>query len=272
MAKAELLFVGTDTGLLQFSNPGGIGRWLRSGHSLPGSDIVAVWAKPDDPTHVLCSDAEHLYESTDGGQHWSDPIELGITAFAPSRTTPTTILARTDSDAILSTDSGAQWRRIGTAERISVINDRLAISTETRAHTSPDGGTSWQPDDPWAYQVASHDGLHTVTCTTTGNWIVDDAPIAAPPIAVRTVAVCAGTPARVIGSDGSALWIYDTDWQHSPDAPGLVCIAPTPYHPDRLWGADAHGTLWYSATRGSHWEAIKTQLGSIHTIVPARLL
>lgn len=272
MAKAELLFVGTDTGLLQFSNPGGIGRWLRSGHSLPGSDIVAVWARPDDPTHVLCSDAEHLYESTDGGQHWGDPSELGITAFAASRTTPTTILARTDSDAIISTDSGAHWRRIGTAERISVINDHLAMSTATRAHTSTDGGTSWQPADPWANQVASHDGLHTVSCTMTGNWVIGATPIAAPPITVRTVAVCAGAPARVIGSDGIALWAYDTAWQLYPDAPGLVSITHTPYHPDRLWGADAHGTLWYSTTRGSHWEAIKTQLGTINTIISTRLL
>ena len=172
----------------------------------------------------------------------------------------------------MSTDSGAQWRRIGTAERISMSNDCLAISTATRAHTSPDGGVSWQPDDPWAYRVASHDGLHTVRCTMTGDWVVDDTRIAAPPIAIRCLAVCAGTPARIIGSDGVTLWTYEQSWQHTPDAPGLVCIAQTPYHPDRLWGADAHGTLWYTTTRGNHWEAMKTQLGTINTIIPARLL
>jgi hypothetical protein len=106
----------------------------------------------------------------------------------------------------------------------------------------------------------------------TGNWVIGATPIAAPPITVRTVAVCAGAPARVIGSDGTALWAYDTAWQLYPDAPGLVSITNTPYHPDRLWGADAHGTLWYSTTRGSHWEAIKTQLGTINTIISTRLL
>ncbi len=272
MAKAELLFVGTDTGLLQFSNPGGIGRWLRNGHSLPGSDIVAIWANPDDPTQLLCSDAEQLYESSDGGQHWSDPVALGIVAFAASRNHPALIVARTDSDAILSTDNGEQWRRIAPAEQISVSNDTIAISTPTKAHQSNDGGTSWQVDEPWTHRAASHDGVHTITRTTSGIWRVNASEIPAPPLSVRAMAICSGSPARVVCSDAQTLWVYESDWQQIVDAPALTVLINTSYHPDRLWGADANGTLWYSADRGTHWVSIKTQLGMIHVIVAARLL
>jgi len=271
MAKAELLFVGTDTGLLQYSNPGGIDRWLRSGHSLPGSDIVAIWAHPDDPTQLLCSDGEQLYESSDGGQHWSDPIELGITAFIASQSSPERILARTDSDAILSTDSGENWRRIAPADRIAAANDVLTLSTALRAHTSSDGGASWQPDEPWRYRAASHDGVHVAGVSLTGVCTINGGAIEPAPISVRAIAVCSGTAPRIICSDGITVWAYDQAWQRIADAPGLILLTNTTYHPDRLWGADKAGTLWYSANRGVTWEAIKTQLGTINAIVVARL-
>jgi len=271
MAKAELLFVGTDTGLLQYSNPGGIGRWLRSGHSLPGSDIVAIWAHPDDPTQLLCSDGEQLYESADGGQHWSDPIDLAITAFIAASRTPERILARTDSDAILSTDSGENWRRIAPADRIAAANDVLTLSTALRAHTSIDGGTSWQSDEPWLHRAASHDGAHIVEVSLMGVWTINGTAIQPAPISARVIAVCSDSAPRIVCSDGRTLWAYEVDWQRITDAPELTVLTNNAYHPDRLWGADKAGTLWYSANRGVTWEAIKTQLGTINAIVVARL-
>jgi photosystem II stability/assembly factor-like uncharacterized protein len=271
MAKAELLFVGTDTGLLQYSNPGGIGRWLRSGHSLPGSDIVAIWAHPDDPTQLLCSDGEQIYESADGGQHWSDPIELAITAFIAASRSPERILARTDSDAILSTDSGENWRRIAPADRIAAANDILTLSTTLRAHTSIDGGASWQSDEPWLQRAASHDGAHIVGVSLSGVWTINGTAIQPAPISARVIAVCSDTAPRIVCSDGRTLWAYEADWQCIADAPELTLLTNTAYHPDRLWGADKAGTLWYSANRGVTWEAMKTHLGTINAIVVARL-
>ena len=271
MAKAELLFVGTDTGVLQYSNPGGIGRWLRSGHSLPGSDIIALWANPDDPTQLLCSDGEQLYDSTDGGQHWSDPVELGITAFVASRSTPDRILARTANEAILSTDAGEHWRRIAAADRIATSNTTLAITTDARAHQSSDGGTTWQPDEPWVHRAVSPDGNHTVVVSSTGMWSIDGVVIPPAPVPMHTVAVMGGE-AHIVASDGHQVWVFRASCEPVQGAPALTLITNTSYHPDRLWGADAAGTLWYSTTRGLAWEAQKHQLGTIHVMVSARLL
>ena len=41
MAKAGLLFVGTEDGLLLFSNPNEIGRWLRIGQPFRGAAVRA---------------------------------------------------------------------------------------------------------------------------------------------------------------------------------------------------------------------------------------
>lgn len=278
MAKAELLFVGTDSGLLQFANPGGIGRWLRAGHSLPGSDIVAIWVDPADPTTVLCSDGTHLYTSSDGAQHWGDPVELGIDAFSHSRTTPSRILARSDDDAILSHDSGAHWRRVGPATRIACSGEHLWVTTATQAHHSSDGGLTWQPDTPWRSITASSDGAHVLRVTTTpgqSEWLLNGTPIAPPaaPLApVHALTLLAGKTTRLILSNGGVLSAYESDWHQIADAPTLHTIAPTPYHPDRLWGADRAGALWYSIDRGVTWECIKTGLGTINILVPARLV
>lgn len=280
MAKAELLYIGTDTGLIQFANPGGIGRWLRAGHSLPGSDIGAIWVHPTDPTNVICSDAAHLYTSSDGGQHWSDPVELGLDACVASRTTPSRILARSDDQAIISHDSGATWRRVGPADRVATNGDTLWISGATSAHTSSDGGTSWHADTPWRRICTSHDGTHTLRISGSIDqpvWNLDDTTLPPPPLgphnpATIALAVLNGTPAKIICCAAGQCLTYTDSWQPVAAAPALTVLVSVPFHPDRLWGADRAGALWYSTDRGVTWESIKTGLGTVNTIVPARLV
>lgn len=279
MAKAELLYVGTDSGILQFANPGGIGRWLRAGHSLPGSDIVTLWVDPADPTHLWCSDGTHFYRSNDGAQHWGDPLELGIDAVVSSRSAPQRLLALSDDHAILSHDAGTQWRRVAPATRIAMTGDNLWISTADNAHCSSDGGTTWQPDTPWLRRVASSDGatmLHIAGPWDALVWSLHGTSMAPLPQPLRrtpdALVVLAGAPPKILCLAGDTLWSYDSAWIAVAAAPPLTLLATTPYHPDRVWGADRAGALWYSSDRGTSWECIKTGLGTINTIVAARLI
>ena len=42
MAKATLLFIGTDDELVLFSDPAGQGRWLRSAHQLQDNVVQSI--------------------------------------------------------------------------------------------------------------------------------------------------------------------------------------------------------------------------------------
>jgi hypothetical protein len=102
-------------------------------------------------------------------------------------------------------------------------------------------------------------------------WSIDGVVIPSAPVPMHTVAVLGGE-SHIVASDGHQVWVFRASWEPVHGAPGLTLITNTSYHPDRLWGADATGTLWYSSNRGLEWEAQKTQLGTINVIVSARLL
>ncbi|HMP41049.1 MAG TPA: hypothetical protein PKA05_11760 [Roseiflexaceae bacterium] len=55
MAKAGLLFIGTDDGIILLSNPGTAGRWLRVGHELRGRAVHGIWVRHDDPRLVVAA-------------------------------------------------------------------------------------------------------------------------------------------------------------------------------------------------------------------------
>src|SRR5437762_9056067 len=77
MAKAGLLFVGTDDGAVLFSNPNNIGRWLRIGQPFRGQAVRALWPLPDNPLVVFAAvQGLGLQRSDDGGQSWQTALDL----------------------------------------------------------------------------------------------------------------------------------------------------------------------------------------------------
>ena len=79
MAKAGLLFVGTDDGAVLFSNPNNIGRWLRIGQPLRGQVVRALWPLMDNPLVVFAAvQGLGLQRSEDGGQSWQAALDLDI--------------------------------------------------------------------------------------------------------------------------------------------------------------------------------------------------
>ena len=163
MAKAGLLFVGTDDGLVLFSDPGATGRWLRVGQELRGEVIAAVWPQFDDPQTVLAGGAGGLWRSDDGGASWAKISGEPIRRFAGEKGTPQVIAALTDAGWQRSTDGGATWQpsidstnatpdqmhQITLAGQKPVVL-RIDAALITR---SDDDGATWQAtmtDQPWS--------------------------------------------------------------------------------------------------------------------------
>src|SRR6266496_78700 len=79
MAKAGLLFVGTDDGAVLFSNPNDIGRWLRIGQPFRGQAVRALWPLSNNPLLVFAAVQRlGLQRSDDGGQSWQAALDLDI--------------------------------------------------------------------------------------------------------------------------------------------------------------------------------------------------
>lgn len=161
MAKAGLLFVGTDDGLVLFSNPGAVGRWLRVGHELRGAAVPAVWVRQDNPLLVvaLCAPGG-VRISRDGGQTWDTPDSAPAAAasgggalVALGGKEPTLLLA--GAGLWRSADDGATWDAGDTESPIEGgvtalasagyhIDTAFAGSGGGQLFQTTDRGRSWQ--------------------------------------------------------------------------------------------------------------------------------
>lgn len=163
MAKAGLLFVGTDDGLVLFSDPGATGRWLRVGQELRGEMVTAVWPQFDDPQTVLAGGAGGLWRSGDGGASWTTISAEPIRRFEGEKGTPQIIDALTDAGWQRSTDGGATWQpsthstntRLDEMHQITLAGQKpVALRIDTATITrSDDAGATWQAttsDQPWS--------------------------------------------------------------------------------------------------------------------------
>jgi photosystem II stability/assembly factor-like uncharacterized protein len=144
MAKAGIVYAGTDDGLLVFSDPGGGGRWRQVAQHLAGKRIIAIEAADALSIRVNAA-GEPALQSSDGGQTWHEPddegpapLELraasvegpqvlpeqrirGATAFALLRGKRPALLAAAAGGTMLfrSEDGGIHWEPAG-IERPSI--------------------------------------------------------------------------------------------------------------------------------------------------------
>src|SRR4051795_6148440 len=115
MAKAGLLFVGTDDGVVLFSNPNNIGRWLRIGQPFHGQVVGALWPLPDNPLVVFAAvQGSGLQRSDDGGQSWQSARDLDIASVLGHHSAPNVLYAFTTTGELYGSDDvGAHWDRRG---------------------------------------------------------------------------------------------------------------------------------------------------------------
>ncbi len=295
MAKAGLLFVGTNDGIALYSEPGAMGRWLRVGQELRGFVIQSIWVWADNPLHVVATTDTQLYRSIDGGGSWEVVIDVPGGMLAGSRAAQAQVVCLTH-DGVLwrSSDAGANWSPTGNIEGVgsSLVatagdsSNIVTIATGKKVSRSVDGGTTWEllPELPAnVEQIAmrmGEYGLCVVAQQQLFSYHENSWQLLTPHIVVAggfailggrepelLVAESSGKIAR--SSDAGMTWKYaanDLAW----DGPPNVIIAAS-YHIDTAFAGDT-SMVALSTDRGNTWQRLKGDLAGVRAIAAARLV
>lgn len=144
MAKAGLVYLGTDDGLVTLSDPGGTGRWRNVGTTLPGERIDALLAA-DALTLVVYTNGRTL-RSSDGGQNWLLAPEADAINVQE--------LVKEGGLPVCTAQGPGRWRGMVApapgATRLAILAGKqetliAAIAGGTTLVRSEDGGATWQP-------------------------------------------------------------------------------------------------------------------------------
>jgi photosystem II stability/assembly factor-like uncharacterized protein len=296
MAKAGLLFVGTDDGLVLFSNPNNIGRWLRIGQPFRGHAVRAVWPVPENPLVVFAAVSEMgVQRSDDGGQSWREAVSLDAIAIAGHNSAPQIYMLGALGEVYRGDDTGEHWAqcRAGSAGRgtgaLAVANAdprRVYVADSDGVWTSADSGDTWErfgegapanvvalaaspvPAGP-VYAVAA--GALYACATAASRWSA----LAGAPAAAGALAVLAGkSPPLLLAQSGGIARSDDggATWAPAETAGEIAVIAPATYHIDTAFAGDAGGRLLASTDRGRTWETLKQDLPPIRSVAAARLV
>jgi len=288
MAKAGLLFVGTDDGLVLFSNPNEIGRWLRIGQPFRGAAVTAVWAAPENPLLVLAAVADQgVQRSEDGGQSWQVLFDWPALAIAGGANGP--LFIRTDNSVYESTDRGANWRLQpidGSAGPLSVAGEAAATAGGRQVFMR-NAPAAWLPygavlpDVPTGLvllpqqsgQVRAVIGDTLYACASAdGLWMAQTgAPAARGPLA----ALPGKASALLLAQSGGGIVRSDdlgASWSQTLPDGAIGSIVPASYHVDVAFAGGAAGVLLMTGDRGRSWQEVKAGLPPIRSIAAARLL
>jgi photosystem II stability/assembly factor-like uncharacterized protein len=299
MAKAGLLFVGTDDGIVLFSDPGGVGRWLRIGQELRGRAVRAVWPAADTPLIVLAAvEGARLQRSEDGGQSWQPALDTDVRSIAGHPRDPQALyLGTANGDVYRSADGGATWELCSQDARPAVSVARIAVATDEPRRlyigldaggvwASADGGASWAPHGaglPGAVAdlAIAPDALYALAGSTLyrcagaeERWERIETGVrpgvALVILAGKEPALLLAQPSAIARSaDDGASWTTvepDLAWEA-----GVTTIATVRYHIDTALAGSAGGQLAQSGDRGRTWQILKQGLPPIRSIAAARL-
>jgi photosystem II stability/assembly factor-like uncharacterized protein len=302
MAKAGLLFVGTDDGALLFSNPNNIGRWLRIGQPFRGQVVHAIWPLPDNPLVVFAAvQGQGLQRSDDGGQTWQPALDLDIAGVLGCHGAPRVVYAwAAAGELYASDDAGEHWQAHGVGDRTTSGIARLVVAADDQRQlyvaqpdgvwASADAGATWvrfgeqAPDGVQALAAhPTHPGqLHAIAAGTlyscagmNATWQRDpSAPPVDPPLAILAgqqpvvLAKTAGGIAR--GDEASSSWttaVLDGGWNGE-----ITVITPVGYHIDTAFAGSTGGQLATSIDRGRTWQLLKQDLPPVRSVAAARLV
>lgn len=149
MAKAGIVYVGTDDGLVTYSDPGQQGRWRRVGHTLPGRKVLALIAAEGDDelamAVIVALDGGEALRSVDGAQSWGAAPAAEAEALEG--------LLKSERPLIATAQGMAQWTGAHPpapgADALAMLAGKqetllAAIAGGTTLLRSEDGGANWQ--------------------------------------------------------------------------------------------------------------------------------
>jgi photosystem II stability/assembly factor-like uncharacterized protein len=302
MAKAGLLFVGTDDGAVLFSNPNNIGRWLRIGQPFRGQAVRALWPLPDNPLVVFAAvQGLGLQRSDDGGQNWQAALDLDIEGVVGHHSVLSVLYAWTaGGELYASDDAGEHWDRrvsdgrsaIGATHLVVAADDarQLYLAQADGIWVSSDAGVTWarfgeqaldgvqalaaHPTRPGRLYAVAASALYSCDGMAE-RWQLDtSAPAVDRPLAIlsgQQPVLLANTSGGIVrGDEASASWttaVFDGGWGGA-----ITVIAPVGYHIDTAFAGSAGGRLATSADRGRTWQLLKQDLPPIRSAAAARLV
>ncbi|WP_298816820.1 hypothetical protein [Chloroflexus sp.] len=152
MAKAGVLYVGTDNGLYTFSDPGGLGRWrLLPDTALSGEQVFGLVAA--DSQSLVVATKQAFLRSDDGGRQWreADAEDRALFNFLAGDRLP-----------VATAQGMGVWRNVEPAlagiELLAVLSGKqevllASVAQGRRLMRSDDGGKQWQ-EVPVSWQGA----------------------------------------------------------------------------------------------------------------------
>lgn len=229
--KPSTIYAAHTLGIVK-STDGGT-TWGPTGSGLPGhDDPISIAADPMDSTKVFVGMGAHgLYESTDGGAHWSHVASLDATSIA--------------SIAIDPAHSGTIY--------VSFVGP----STWGIARTT-DGGTSWtvsntglDPSDSIDYITFDPaDSSVLVATAPDSRHIYLSADAGADWVQISNVPLSAAVAGRVVRSSSST------------KTPALATVSMDPVHKGMMYGADSSGVVYRLKVSDLVQTFAKSQLSS----------
>lgn len=294
MAKATLLFIGTDEGLVLLSDPAAQGRWLRSAHQLQGNVVQSVWVDPSNPLIVLVIADRHVLRSSDGGQTWQTvriASDLTATAalYGDSRR-PALVYLLVDNFLFESRDAGVTWRAMtlpgqcagcaidGNGRLVVAAGHQVLIDGDQRAQWTPLGS----PLPGVIRMLVTSPGGAGALCALTGGEVYAWAQeawrrIDGLPGEATVCAVLAGATPTLLAAltDGGIVRGTLHAWEPTlvalPWASATTVLSPVGYHMDTVFASSAHGDVAISQDRGRSWTVVRRSLAAVRSVAAARL-
>lgn len=295
MAKAGVLFVGTGDGLVQYSEPGAMGRWIRVGHSLRGLVVSSLWLWADQPLIGLATAGDALYRTQDGGGTWDRVADGPVGLLTGGRAAQAALVCVTAGGQVWrSADAGVGWEQQTTSLDGQPITHLASVQTDpsrlfaaggTQIWGSHDGGRSWgelgHVEQPVEGLAALPDG--GVAVVYAGRLALLGAATQATPLAAplsgalailpgREPTLIAAVPGGVLRANLAAepmageVVAADLAWPAGP-----VAIMAAPYHMDTAC-AGGGGAAAISTDRGRTWLPLKGELTDVQSITLSRLI
>jgi photosystem II stability/assembly factor-like uncharacterized protein len=247
---------------------------------------LAVQDVAFDPTDtlqmVLATSDARVFQSTDGGDHWSEvtkpPLSSlgsgGVITYNPYRPTEVWIASMTPGGIYTSTDPAfTGWQDVTPADGMGAFDVTFtsADSVYITKHHSDDGGLTWQwfgpmtsygemrfdPDDPQIGYLG--DDTYGVQKTRDGGqtWEVKKQGLAG--MVCNTLDVSQADPLRVFATFGDGMGIYRSDdgatnWTYLPITGSIHVglVREDPFDPQRLYVA-SHSNIYVSTDGGESW-------------------
>jgi photosystem II stability/assembly factor-like uncharacterized protein len=279
MAKAGLLYAGTDDGVVVFSDPGGGGRWRRIVHTLQGQAISSLLAL--DALHILAAGREAgIQQSTDGGRSWQQVSAEQVVALYASPDDAGTLYAITEAGEVrYSSDGGAEWLLCEPPPEpaIAFMGYQGAFAVLEGAA----GGVAAVPEHPDLLFAVAGGRIYRMQAGSA--WEA----LALPWEGFRmsgALAVLAGRPSVVLAAGSSSesqpMLVRSEDdgarWQAAsvelPLSAVVTVLAPVSHHQDYAWAGTAAGRLLFSADRGRTWQQpIAQHIAPVRSLLAVRL-